>query len=362
MRILKLLWVFVLLCKTTTACKDKPNDKQVSFSVEKIWQSYRKKGQICLCEDVSWKQDIQNYYNGCRTATWEFRGKAYCLADSVVNSLEEFLTKLIFFTNSNSTIVTTSSTTMLNTLSKCKKLNRSGMNIIFEFQKVLPAIIKDFNEVATKLSNHIGELTSSFTKVLGSLGSVFTNFMKEFLENCRLFKCEKQVDYKPVLKKCQKLMNTVALIGETLLNECEAEATQEVYDAVLVLDLICLYMAIAVPGINSCVMDVLYEHDYPISKYVKSSALVFDYALVELTKAVSAIVFPITKTVQNLLTVFVNITMSLNKLAIDILGLFDGVEITVGEIVRNLVKGGRVTVSASKGKINILKGVTKFLG
>ncbi|KAG4074459.1 hypothetical protein HA402_015748 [Bradysia odoriphaga] len=157
-------------------------------------------------------------------------------------------------------------------------------------------------------------------------------------------------------------MNTVALIGETLLNECEAEATQEVYDAVLVLDLICLYMAIAVPGINSCVMDVLYEHDYPIPKSIKSSALAFDYALVELTKAVSSVVFPLAKTVKDLLEVFVNVTMSLNKSTIDILGLFDGVELNVGEIVRNLVKDGRVTVSATKGKTNILKGVTKFLG
>ncbi|KAJ6649641.1 hypothetical protein Bhyg_04879 [Pseudolycoriella hygida] len=61
-------------------------DKKVSFSVEKIWQSFAKKDDCCGCtckEIEEWKEGVQEYYTGCRKATWEFRGSSYDLAENV---------------------------------------------------------------------------------------------------------------------------------------------------------------------------------------------------------------------------------------------------------------------------------------
>lgn len=278
-----------------------------------------------------------------------------------MNALQGVITKLIFFANVNSTIVAPSSTAILKSLTRCSELDKSSANIIFQFEKVLLALIEEFNEVIRMLSEHIGEVSSAFTNALGDLGSVFFQYMRDFLANSRLFKCKKRVSNTPVLKQTQKLMNTLALIGETLLNECESEATQEVYESVLVLHLIFLYMLSAVTGINSCSLDVLYGQSCLISKSNTDSSISFDFALSEVNQAIAAVTFPYNNTIKDLLTVFVSITLSLNTALKDIFGLFDGVELTAGEILKNLVKDSNVTLSAAKAPTNIVKGVLSKL-
>ncbi|XP_037037811.1 uncharacterized protein LOC119075468 [Bradysia coprophila] len=355
------LFLFGLLYKTIDAGSDTGENNEtdkhrVSFSVEETFKSYRKKVKSCACspEDVTWKEGLQDHYDGCRTASWLFRGKAYDLADTAVNSLQGCITKLIYFANVNSTIVASSSTAILKSMSRSRNLNRSSMNIIFEFEKVVLAIFEEVNEVAQKLSEHIGDVACAFTNAVTDLGTALFQYMRDFLESCRLFKCKKRVNNKPVLKQNQKLMNTLALIGATLLNECENEVTLEVYESVLVLHLIFSYLFITVPGINSCSIDVLYGRSCLISKGTIGASLSFDYALTSVTQATSEVTFPYNNSIKDLIKIFVNITMTLNTALKDLFGLFDGVEITVGEIVKNVVKG-TVTVSESKAQINIVK-------
>ncbi|KAG4075546.1 hypothetical protein HA402_003371 [Bradysia odoriphaga] len=362
MALLKLLLVFGLiglLCKTIDADQNVETGDQVSFSVIAIWRSYNLKACPCSCpvEDAPWVKGVEGHYNGCHDAVEKFCGKAKVAGDVAVRSLKEYLAKLIYFTDSNSTIVTTSSTGILNSLSKCINLNDNGLNIIVEFNKVFLSIIEDFVEVTVPLEIYIGDdLTCALTDAIRDLGRIFSNYMNEFLNSCRLFGCRKKIDYECVLKQLQKLMNTVALINETLLNQCE-EATQEVRESVMVLDLLYCYLAIAVQGIYSCSLDALNARNIVVSKTVKSSTISFEYALVEVTQAICDITLPLGSNIAKLLTAFVNITMALNSTLKSIFGLVGGVGLTVGEIAKNLLKGVTATSTVTQGRTNILKGV-----
>ncbi|XP_037036947.1 uncharacterized protein LOC119074777 [Bradysia coprophila] len=364
MKLLKLLLVFGLIglfCKTVDAGENVETTEQVSFSVVKIWQSYHRQACPCTCpvEDAPWAKGVEGHYNGVKGATDKFCGKAKDIGDVAVRSLGEFIEKLIYFTDSNSTIVTTSSTGILNSLSKCINLNRSGMNIIVEFNKVYLSIVDDFVNVAKSLTDYIGdELICSFTDAIRALGREFSNYMNAFLKSCRLFGCRKKIDYECVLKRLQTLMNIVALINETLLNKCE-KATQQVHESVMVFDMLYCYMAITVQGVYSCALDVLNERDIVVSQTVKSSTLSFEYALVQVTEAICSVTLPLGDSIKELLTAFVNITMALNSTLKSIFGLVGSVGLTVGDITKNLLKGVTTTSTVTQERTNILKGVVR---
>ncbi|XP_037038764.1 uncharacterized protein LOC119076217 [Bradysia coprophila] len=338
MKFLQLLLVFGLFCKAIDAEQIEQIEENVSFSVSAIWLRYHKKE--CTCP-APWAEGVQEYYVGVKDAVKDgFKSeKAIEIGNCAVKSLGEFIEKLIYFTGSNSTIVTTSVTSILNSLSTCRKLNESGLKIIIEFDKVLLPLIDNFNRVATSLSPQIGDLACSFTDDLSDLGREFSKFQKGFIRNCQLFQCKKKVDYECVLKKLQKLFNTVASINENVLNKCSCKASQAEHESVMILDLLYSFMAIAVTGINSCVLDELYAEECPVSKNFKSVSLTFEYTLVQVIQAVCAITYPFENTIQQLLTAFVNISQTLNEAVKAIFGLVQGVGLTVEKITTNLLQG-----------------------
>lgn len=309
--------------------------------------------------DQELKKDVQQFYDGCREASWDFLGPSYYLADNVMLSFEIYLSKLIYFTNTNSTVLAPSSHALLETQRKSKKLETSGWVIIEGYNKVVLEMVKDFNEVVKKLSNIIGELTDPINDALNNVGCALSNFMTDFIKK-GVDDCKKIVDYEPVFKQFQKLMNTVALIAEIVLNECEL-ATREVSEAVTVLTFLVEYFVLATQGINSCGQtELLKTMKCSVPKKIELLSESFEYVLLQLTQAVESVVFPFTESIKALLTNLVNITMFLNTSLKDILGPFEGVTINVGAITKNLSKNSNSAVKeTTKGKTNILKGVTR---
>lgn len=302
------------------------------------------------------KRDVQQFYEGCRKASWNFLGPSYSLADNVMLSFEIYLSKLIYFTNTNSTVLAPSAHALLETQRKSRKLETSGLVIIKGYNKVVLEMVKDFNEVVKKLSNIIGELTDPINDAINNVGCALSNFMTDFLKK-GVAGCKKVVDYEPVFKQFQKLMNTVALIAEILLNECEL-ATRQVNEAVTVLTFLVEYFALATQGINSCGQTELLEAKCSVPKKIELLSVSFEYVLLQLTQAVESVVFPFTESIKALLTNLVNITTFLNTSLKDILGPFEGVTINVGVITKNLSKNGNTAVKGvTNERSNILKGV-----
>ncbi|KAG4076673.1 hypothetical protein HA402_001960 [Bradysia odoriphaga] len=296
-----------------------------------------------------WQEDVQDYHDGCERATSQYEGDANPLAAVVMDSFREFLTTVMEYANSNSTILSSSGKSILKSMRKCKKLDRSSIVILTEFEKVFPSVANDLKNVALKLSDHIGHLAESFKDAVQELNCVFSQYMRDLLFSCRLTGCKKKVDLEPSLKKLQKLMNLVALISETLLKECNPSI--EAQQSVLVLTTIFWWFQIVVQGINTAAMDILYRKDFEVSQNIKSLSLSFDFVLVSI-----GVVVPFITNIKEFLSVFVNITLALNTAIKDIFGVFSGVTVTVGEIARNLFKSLEIT-STSTGRTNIVKGV-----
>ncbi|KAG4074152.1 hypothetical protein HA402_014357 [Bradysia odoriphaga] len=337
MKLLKLVLLFGLLFKTIDATKE--NEDNVSVSVKK---NFRILGPCsCPIEENPWKEGVQEFHDGCRKAVDSFNEKAFEVGDTTLKSLQQLITKLIDFTDSNSTIVASSSDRILKSLSKCDKVGRDGMNIIVEYVKVFPGVVRDFSQISENLFEHIGELTCSFKNAVKDLGDELTKFMRAFTLSSRLPKCKKTPDYNLVLQKFQKLSNIVAQIDDTLVNECENEVTKEVYDSVLVLHLLYIYMGLSVTGIDSCVLDVQYERNCNVSEETKSCVLSIEDAVVEVLQAVCAVVLNSVESITNLLKTVVNIIADLNAIVKNVLGLTNGVLLTVEDIVLNLVKGDK---------------------
>ena len=323
-----------------------------------IWLNYHKKQTTC---PAPWAKGVQQYVDGCRNAVDEaFKyPKAKEMGDTTVTSLGKYIKKLMSFTNYNSTLVTSSVTSILTSLSTCQDLRESGLRIMIEFDKVWLPLINNFNEVATSLSPHIGDLTCVFTNDVSDFGKEFSNFQKAFIRRSRMiYKCRKDVDYTPVLKKLQKLFNTLGLINDTLLNKCES-ATEEVHESVMILDLIYAYLSIAVTGINSCWLDEQYKNECHVADSLKSVSFSFETSLVLVVEAVCAITLPLEKSIKKLLSLFVNIVLALNTSVKVILGAVEGVAVTVGEIAQNLLQGLQLSPSVKKDRTNILRAVTR---
>ncbi|XP_037038371.1 uncharacterized protein LOC119075900 [Bradysia coprophila] len=356
MLMLKLFFVAALLYETTEASKIQTGDKKVSFSVEKIWQNHKKNDDMCY-DDNRYVQSVQEYYTGCREVSWMFRGPSYCIADNVMISMESLITKLLYFANTNSTVLASSAADIFESMSKCKRLKTSCLIIISEFNKVLPRMVKDFNGVVeAKLSNYIGDVSVSFSDAVVDLSDEFSNFMGKYLQ-CSASECKGKVDYKPVFKKCQRLMNTVALIAETIMNDCEPP-TREHFEAVTILSLIFCYFSIAVQGINSCVQDQLYGDEHPVPKDIESISTSLDFVVVEAHQAIFTIDYPFEDKMNEMLITFVDITLAFNKAIKDILGVFEGVATTRGEILKNLSKCcKKLDPAALNDRTNIVKGI-----
>lgn len=270
-----------------------------------------------------------------------------------MKAFEVYLSKLIYFANSNSTVLTSSSTSILEALSKCNKLETSGYVIIAEFNKTASGVVKDFTVIVSQLFDIIGELTYPVNNALNDFDCKMKRFTTEFLNVADGL--VKEVDYEPVIKESQVFVNTVAFIAETLLNECKS-ATDDVYEAVTVLSLILSYVVIVTQGINCCAQSVWYEQKCVIPENVEKCSVTLEYLVAEVAQSVAAVTFPFIDSITPLLTSLVNLTMFLNSIFKDIFGLFTGVAITSGQITKNLLKNVSGT-GVPKGLNNILKGI-----
>lgn len=238
----------------------------------------------------------------------------------------------MFFTNSNSIVLKGGSAAILESLSKANKLGGSGLNIIIEFEKILPGIVKEQNAAVNKLSEYIGNFTITVNVALNDFGSTYTKFLKDFIESSKTG-YKKQIDFEPVLRQLQKLLNAVALVAETSLNDCKL-STSKVHEAASVLTLISTYFTSTVQGINSCVQTMLYEQKITISPKIVSCSVTLRDVVAKQIQSIDLITVPFTVSIKVQLQSFINITIFLNSAWKEQFGTFKGVPITVGEITK----------------------------
>lgn len=317
--------------QSANVCQIQQTEQNVSFSVETTWKNYRIEHENCACKsnDVKWKKGIQEYHDGCRYTKQRYHGVTHEITDKAMDAFQQYLTKLIFFTNSNSTVLTSSCTNMLTALSKCNKLNGSSKKIMVEYDKVLPKLANDVKAVVVKLSPIIGPLARTFNNALDKLLKIYIKFTKQFIL-CSTSKCRMGLDYGIVFQESKDFMNSVKVIVDLLVNG--ALATRNVYEAVTILCLILQYWLIVVQATNSSIQDIMYNDGQRVvssTDTVCSDSL--DYVLVSLTQAINALVFPFAESIQQLLSILTDITKVFSA-------TIQKVTAAVGDVTQNLLK------------------------
>lgn len=314
------------------------NVENVSFSVDVIWHSYRKKNECCCTSSPvdAWKEGVQQYYEGTSKVAKKLSVRTYDEAETIMNAFQMYLTKLIYFTNSNSTVLSTKSAAILEALSKLNKLHQSPTTILKETERALPKLIEDYTKIVASLSEVIGQLTIPVNDSLNDLEGSIIHFIKEFFNSSALG-FRKKVDFKPVIKHAQVLINTIALIAETVLDECNL-ATPNVYESLTVLSLILIHLLISVQGVNICTQEVLYSRSLDIPVVLNVCLLPMISFAKEITDSVVSIKLPLTESIADLLTKLVELTIFLNSILDELFGVFEGVTLTVGQITQSLSK------------------------
>ncbi|KAG4066834.1 hypothetical protein HA402_012901 [Bradysia odoriphaga] len=260
--IFKLSLFITFLSVTTTICvATSEQKKDEPFSVEKVWR----KGACPRTCQPDWIKAVQKYYDDVIVAFSSFPGEVSEPADLVKTTFQTLLTKVIEFSNSESKILSSGATAILESFAQVNVDNLSASGIIDEFTRVLPILMKAYRQVVTNLTRIVGrELVCAVNTAISDLEREFLCYVKEFEKgdgNGRKI----EIDYEPVMKRVQKLVDTIALKGDVQLTECQLE-DPDVQDALVVLSLVLDYVMVLVHGLSSSSEAVILEQkcDEPV--------------------------------------------------------------------------------------------------
>ncbi|KAJ6645554.1 hypothetical protein Bhyg_00760 [Pseudolycoriella hygida] len=249
--VLKLGVLITLLCIHICSAASSDVQNHEPYSVENLW-----KKSIDWCKrKPDWTKPVQKYYDDLMTSFSTFPGQVAQAAEMVKRKFRELLTKVIEFSNSKSKILSLGATGILESFARVNIDVLSASGIIAEFKRVLPVLMEAYREVIKSMTKIIGDkLVCATNNAISDLESEFNLYVDKFNEA----EGKKEINYKPVMKRVHKLVNTIRLKGNNLLSKCQL-ADLHVRDARVVLSLILNYVIILVHGLSSSSKAVILE-------------------------------------------------------------------------------------------------------
>lgn len=253
---------------------------------------------------------------------------------------EVFLNKLLDLTASNSTILSSSTTEILDAMSQLSQMGGSSGNMLNECLKRLPQLSNDLRKIVTSLSDNIGNVTTclmndAITDLEHSISHYGTLFQKSGVEHFGNG-LGMNVDYEPVTKCAQGLMNMIALVAETTLYDCKI-ATPKILESLTILTLISNWYLIGAHSVNVLSQSILCTVSQPIPEKLQMSSVAIQPFLQPMADAIYVIDNASETNLVQLLTRLVNITISMNSKLDAEFGLFDGVATSVGQVTDALL-------------------------
>ncbi|KAJ6640891.1 hypothetical protein Bhyg_05824 [Pseudolycoriella hygida] len=249
--ILKLGVLIAFLCVNICSATTSKIHNGESYSVENLW----KKTNYWCKRKPDWIKPVQKYYDDLMIAFNTFPGQVTLAAEMVKAKFRELLTEVITFSNSDAKILSAGATGILESFARVKIDILSAAGIINEFQRVLPILMEAHRNVITNMTNIIGdELVCATNNAISDLQSEFNLYVDKF----KAAGGKKEINYKPVMKCVQKLVNTIKLKGDVKLSNCQL-VNLFVRHARVVLSLILNYIIILVHGLSSSSKAVLLE-------------------------------------------------------------------------------------------------------
>lgn len=289
----------------------------------------------------AWEKGIQECYTESAKVLSRFPAPTYDIGDTIITSFRTYTDKLGSLTKCNSTFLSTRSTSTLEALSLLSKMGKSPSYLLFQFGKALPKVSSAFRSIITNLSRSIGALVQPVNEVLTNVENSINNILKQFQNR---FATSKRGEHEPIdfeeSVKCARLfVNTIALIAETALNDCDCVTyANEAYEAIAILTFILNLYLIAAQGCNVSIATVLLSESKNVTPSLNSLFDAMDPLIGGVAKALSSITFDVPKSMRRFLSYFVDLTYTLNESLDELFGPCQGVKLTVAQIKKNLVR------------------------
>lgn len=263
------------------------------------------------------------------------------IGETIITSFKTYTDELRTLTISNSTLLSSRSITTLEAISLLHKLGLSPSNVIYQFNKALPSVSTAFRDIVSNLSENIGKLVEPVNEVItlteNAIMKTLVQFRNRFVERGQ-GRCV-YIDFESAVKSARLFANTVALIAETALSKCgNVTFANETYEAISILMFILNLYLTGLQGGNCAIATVLLLESKSISPFLKSSFQALDPMLGGIARAMAAITTDTAKSMRELLTKFVDLTLSFDDALNEILGPCSGAKITVEHIRKNLAK------------------------
>ncbi|KAG4065094.1 hypothetical protein HA402_007491 [Bradysia odoriphaga] len=286
----------------------------------------------CSCDD--WQDGVLKYYEGCTNTSKKYPGPTN-QAEPVMSSFEIFLNKLLDLTTVNSTILSLSSTAILDAMSKLSKMGGSYGNLFRESTNTLPQLTDDLKTIVSNQTENVGPLITNL------MNDAITDLEQSILHYAFLFrKCgaehfgndlAKELNYEPITKHTQVLMNMIALIAETSINDCNL-GTPKIFESLAVITLISNWYFIGAHSINVVTQAMLHARSQSIPDKLYVSLTTMAPLLRNMADVIDSIDRALNDDLEQVLERLVNFTIDLNSKLSDICGPFDGVATDVGQI------------------------------
>lgn len=324
---LKSCLVFVFFIEI--CCASRIEQKTVKLTYNSLVM--RIKNQ-CGCDD--WQEGVLKYYEGTTNTSKTYPGPTN-QAEPVMSAFGIFLNKLLDLTTGDFTILSPSSTAILDAMSKLTKMSGSYNNLFREATNALPQLSDDLKKIISNLSDNIGE------SITNLMNDAITDLEQSILHYAFLFrKCgvehfgndlAQSLSYEPITRKTRVLMNLIALIGETAIYDCKFTTTK-ILESLAVMTLISNYYFIGAHSMNVVSQAVLHEQSQSIPDKLYVSLITMAPLLQTLADVIDTIDKALKENLEQVFNRLVNFTIAFNAKLNDSFGPFDGVTTTMGHI------------------------------
>lgn len=256
-------------------------------------------------------QKAEECYNRCVKVFERYPNDIYDLGGNLLESFKSYIDVSIIWNKSNSTIMSTRSTNLLDTIGLLSNLGVSSSYSLSVHKNANPKLFVSYRQIATNLSGYINQSISTIIDVLTDLEQSFDDIFKQFQRRGCECNGGNKLHFQRIMKSGQLLANKIKPIAETALadNKC----TSNTYEAIAILVSIVFDNFLNIQGAIISMAAVLESESVKISDFHHSCLLSLDPFIRGIASSMNSESADIAKGVRDLITSFVKQTCLLNN-------------------------------------------------
>lgn len=267
----------------------------------------------------------------------KFPDPTKALGDSIWQSFYTQTENLKTLTNSSSTVLSSNAVSILEALSLLSRVSSTPSYLLYQLKKVYAAKADAYGKIVTSLSDYIGELDAPINQTIDGNKYSLLGCLKQFdnrYTQRRQDRCEK-IDFKQTIKSIRLHINTVAFIADIAVDGTFAD---QVYEALTIIALISNLLLLSIHGANANMASILHSETTDISPTLQNCLETLDPITKDMTVAISSASYVNVRGLEEFLENFVKLVNRYDPLLDDIVGQFEGGNVSVAEVNRNLKK------------------------